>query len=187
MTKGNFRLRVSIDQSVCVGAGLCVLSASDVFDQRDEDGVVKLLQVYPGGGAVRQSAGCIAQVSVEGDHGRGGARGRAVRRPVSASEPRARALRRAREIDAMRRQCALRQYALRQSALRQSALRKSAQTSSAIARVRDASRNNSGCCAINVAALDRAASRQGPSSGGTRSLCQASERETAGASALSGR
>jgi ferredoxin len=47
MTKGNFRLRVSIDQSVCVGAGLCVLSASDVFDQRDEDGVVKLLQVYP--------------------------------------------------------------------------------------------------------------------------------------------
>ena len=30
-----------------MGAGLCVLSASDVFDQRDEDGVVKLLQVYP--------------------------------------------------------------------------------------------------------------------------------------------
>jgi ferredoxin len=41
------RLRVTIDQSVCVGAGLCVLTADEVFDQRDEDGVVKLLQDLP--------------------------------------------------------------------------------------------------------------------------------------------
>jgi ferredoxin len=47
MSKYNFKLRVSVDQDVCVGAGLCVLSSSEVFDQRDEDGVVKLLQVYP--------------------------------------------------------------------------------------------------------------------------------------------
>ena len=32
---------------VCVGAGLCVMSTSEVFDQRDEDGVVKLLQGEP--------------------------------------------------------------------------------------------------------------------------------------------
>ncbi|VFB20003.1 ferredoxin [Pseudomonas fragi] len=47
MSNNNYILRVTIDESVCVGAGLCVLSTSDVFDQRDEDGVVKLLQEYP--------------------------------------------------------------------------------------------------------------------------------------------
>ncbi|KWF30990.1 ferredoxin [Burkholderia pseudomultivorans] len=47
MSNGNFKLRVSVNQDVCVGAGLCVLSTSDVFDQRDEDGVVKLLQTEP--------------------------------------------------------------------------------------------------------------------------------------------
>jgi ferredoxin len=47
MSNSGFKLRVSVDQDVCVGAGLCVLSSSEVFDQRDEDGVVKLLQTYP--------------------------------------------------------------------------------------------------------------------------------------------
>ncbi|VVD33761.1 ferredoxin [Paraburkholderia dioscoreae] len=47
MSNNGFKLRVSVDQSVCVGAGLCVLSSSEVFDQRDEDGVVKLLQETP--------------------------------------------------------------------------------------------------------------------------------------------
>ena len=47
MSNNNNRLRVTIDQSVCVGAGLCVLSSMEVFDQRDEDGVVTLLQEYP--------------------------------------------------------------------------------------------------------------------------------------------
>lgn len=47
MANDSFKLRVSVDQSVCVGAGLCVLSTSDVFDQRDEDGIVKLLDAYP--------------------------------------------------------------------------------------------------------------------------------------------
>ncbi|WP_421793719.1 ferredoxin [Hydrocarboniphaga effusa] len=43
----DYKLRVSVDQDVCVGAGLCVLSTAEVFDQRDEDGVVKLLQSEP--------------------------------------------------------------------------------------------------------------------------------------------
>jgi ferredoxin len=47
MANGNFKLRVAVDQDVCVGAGLCVLSTAEVFDQRDEDGVVKLLTSEP--------------------------------------------------------------------------------------------------------------------------------------------
>ena len=47
MSEYNFKLQVTVDEDLCVGAGLCVLSSSEVFDQRDEDGVVKLLQVYP--------------------------------------------------------------------------------------------------------------------------------------------
>lgn len=38
---------VKIDQSVCVGAGLCVLSSPAIFDQRDEDGVVVLHMSRP--------------------------------------------------------------------------------------------------------------------------------------------
>lgn len=41
-------VRVVVDRSACVGAGLCVLSAGSVFDQSDEDGLVVLLQDRPG-------------------------------------------------------------------------------------------------------------------------------------------
>ncbi|MEU7482123.1 ferredoxin [Lentzea sp. NPDC042327] len=40
-------MRVSVDQGRCVGAGQCVLAADDVFDQRDEDGLVDLLNPSP--------------------------------------------------------------------------------------------------------------------------------------------
>ena len=40
-------MNVVIDQDRCVGAGQCVLLAPDVFDQRDEDGIVVLLQDNP--------------------------------------------------------------------------------------------------------------------------------------------
>lgn len=36
-------MKVIIDENKCVGAGQCVLAAADVFDQRDEDGIVVLL------------------------------------------------------------------------------------------------------------------------------------------------
>lgn len=39
-------MRVIIDRELCVGAGLCVLSMPDVFDQSDHDGRV-LLRVDP--------------------------------------------------------------------------------------------------------------------------------------------
>ncbi|GII34756.1 ferredoxin [Planotetraspora mira] len=40
-------MKVFIDQDKCVASGQCVLAAADVFDQRDEDGVVILLNPDP--------------------------------------------------------------------------------------------------------------------------------------------
>ncbi|MFI9721117.1 ferredoxin [Streptomyces sp. NPDC052396] len=40
-------MRITIDEDRCVGAGQCVLAADEVFDQRDEDGVVVLLDAAP--------------------------------------------------------------------------------------------------------------------------------------------
>jgi ferredoxin len=40
-------MKVIIDQDKCVGSGQCVLAAADVFDQRDEDGIVVLLDNNP--------------------------------------------------------------------------------------------------------------------------------------------
>ena len=40
-------MRVEVDTEKCVGGGQCVLAASEVFDQRDEDGVVVLLVETP--------------------------------------------------------------------------------------------------------------------------------------------
>ncbi|WP_245656511.1 ferredoxin [Microtetraspora fusca] len=44
---------------MCTGAGLCVIAAAEVFDQRDEDGLVALLRPEPPAeaqAAVRQAA-----------------------------------------------------------------------------------------------------------------------------------
>ncbi|MFE6686207.1 ferredoxin [Streptomyces sp. NPDC057743] len=40
-------MKIAIDQDKCVGAGQCVLAAAEVFDQRDEDGIVVLLDPAP--------------------------------------------------------------------------------------------------------------------------------------------
>jgi ferredoxin len=40
-------VKVTVDQDKCVSSGQCVLNASEVFDQRDEDGVVVLLNDNP--------------------------------------------------------------------------------------------------------------------------------------------
>ena len=36
-------IRIHVDVERCVGAGHCVRAAADVFDQRDDDGIVVLL------------------------------------------------------------------------------------------------------------------------------------------------
>lgn len=40
-------MKVFIDQEKCVASGQCVLAADDVFDQRDDDGIVVLLVDEP--------------------------------------------------------------------------------------------------------------------------------------------
>ncbi|MFI5522274.1 ferredoxin [Streptomyces platensis] len=40
-------MKIVIDEDRCVGAGQCVLAAEAVFDQRDEDGMVVLLDAAP--------------------------------------------------------------------------------------------------------------------------------------------
>ncbi|MGW2381253.1 ferredoxin [Streptomyces sp. NPDC001658] len=40
-------MRIGIDEEKCCGAGQCVLAAPKVFDQRDEDGIVVLLDPAP--------------------------------------------------------------------------------------------------------------------------------------------
>jgi len=40
-------MHVIVDQSRCVASGQCVLAAGAVFDQRDEDGIVFLLDENP--------------------------------------------------------------------------------------------------------------------------------------------
>jgi ferredoxin len=40
-------MRITIDEDKCCGAGQCVLTAPQVFDQREEDGVVLLLEPSP--------------------------------------------------------------------------------------------------------------------------------------------
>ena len=60
-------MKVFVDEDKCCGAGSCVLVAPDVFDQRDEDGVVVLLDDQPGEhlhGAVREAAGVCPAAAI---------------------------------------------------------------------------------------------------------------------------
>jgi ferredoxin len=40
-------MRITVDHDKCIGAGNCVESARETFDQRDEDGLVVLLEINP--------------------------------------------------------------------------------------------------------------------------------------------
>ncbi|MER5673838.1 ferredoxin [Pseudonocardia alni] len=42
-------MRVIVDKELCIGAGQCVVTAPDVFDQ-DDDGIVELLTDSPAEG-----------------------------------------------------------------------------------------------------------------------------------------
>lgn len=41
-------MNITIDESKCCAAGQCVLAAPEIFDQRDDDGIVVLLDANPG-------------------------------------------------------------------------------------------------------------------------------------------
>ncbi|GAA1087899.1 ferredoxin [Nocardiopsis composta] len=40
-------MRITADTTVCIGSGMCVLTAPEVFDQADEDGLVTVLLPDP--------------------------------------------------------------------------------------------------------------------------------------------
>lgn len=40
-------MKVTVDKEKCIASGQCVMTAPDVFDQRDEDGIVMLLNANP--------------------------------------------------------------------------------------------------------------------------------------------
>ena len=58
-------MKVTVDQDLCVSSGQCVLNAAEVFDQRDSDGVVVLLNNDPPADQAdnvrRAAAACPAQ------------------------------------------------------------------------------------------------------------------------------
>jgi ferredoxin len=61
-------MKVIIDQEKCVGSGQCVLSAAEVFDQREEDGIVILLDEAPPqdqADAVREAAAICPALAIQ--------------------------------------------------------------------------------------------------------------------------
>lgn len=61
-------MNITIDEDKCCGAGQCVLVAPDVFDQRDEDGVVELLDATPPAdqhAAAREAAAVCPAAAIE--------------------------------------------------------------------------------------------------------------------------
>jgi ferredoxin len=65
-------MKLTVDQDKCCGAGQCVLLVPEVFDQREEDGIVVLLDETPTEAlhaAVREAASVCpaAAITVEED------------------------------------------------------------------------------------------------------------------------
>lgn len=53
-------MKVTVDQDRCVSSGMCVMNAGEVFDQRDDDGVVELLNPEPGPEYAQQTRNAAA-------------------------------------------------------------------------------------------------------------------------------
>jgi ferredoxin len=61
-------MNIAVDEDRCCAAGQCVLIAPEVFDQREEDGVVMLLDAAPPPQvheAVRESAMACPAAAIE--------------------------------------------------------------------------------------------------------------------------
>ncbi|MGV0837757.1 ferredoxin [Mycolicibacterium thermoresistibile] len=58
-------MKIVVDQDKCVSSGQCVLNAAEVFDQRDDDGVVVIINDDPAPelyeGIRNAAAACPAQ------------------------------------------------------------------------------------------------------------------------------
>ncbi|MFC8798072.1 ferredoxin [Promicromonospora sp. NPDC057138] len=65
-------MKVTVEQDKCCGAGQCVLLAPEVFDQRDEDGIVILLDETPSEplhDRVREAASVCPGAAIHVDEG----------------------------------------------------------------------------------------------------------------------
>ncbi|MBF8174942.1 ferredoxin [Streptomyces olivaceus] len=63
-------MKITVDEEKCCGAGQCVLIAPEVFDQRDEDGIVVLLDAEPAAehhDLVRESASVCPAAAIHLD------------------------------------------------------------------------------------------------------------------------
>ncbi|MGP3921255.1 ferredoxin [Nonomuraea sp. 10N515B] len=61
-------MKVIVDEGKCCGAGQCVLIAPEVFDQREDDGIVILLEPEPGADQhplVREAAAVCPGAAIE--------------------------------------------------------------------------------------------------------------------------
>ncbi|MFS7878702.1 ferredoxin [Streptomyces asiaticus] len=61
-------MKITVDEERCCGAGQCVLIAPEVFDQREEDGIVLLLDAEPADGqhtAVREAASVCPAAAIQ--------------------------------------------------------------------------------------------------------------------------
>jgi len=60
-------MKVTVEQDKCVASGQCVMAAPDVFDQRDEDGIVVLLHPSPPTGqaeGIKQAAALCPALAI---------------------------------------------------------------------------------------------------------------------------
>ncbi|OUC94574.1 ferredoxin [Streptosporangium minutum] len=65
-------MKVIVDEVKCCGAGQCVLIAPEVFDQREDDGIVILLEPEPGAdqhALVREAAAVCPAAAIEVSEG----------------------------------------------------------------------------------------------------------------------
>ncbi|MFE7566934.1 ferredoxin [Streptomyces sp. NPDC057539] len=65
-------MKITVDEASCCGAGQCVLLAPEVFDQRDDDGIVVLLDAEPAAdqhAAVREAAAVCPVAAIQLDSG----------------------------------------------------------------------------------------------------------------------
>ncbi|OBI40695.1 ferredoxin [Mycobacterium kyorinense] len=61
-------MKVTVDQDACASSGNCVMRAPEIFDQRDDDGVVVLLNNHPSAEQADDARGAAAVCPAQAIH-----------------------------------------------------------------------------------------------------------------------